>query len=96
MTLICVTDPIKSNYAQFKDDAVKGRNLAEASWVIPFNHNNTFHVTFEGKDLEGNFIPSTTFDSEVKYTTEPIDPGKVVLWLLQKVGDLICPTCGLP
>lgn len=96
MALVCTTDPITSNYAQFEDDETVGHDLGEMSWGTPFEEDDNFHVTCEGKDVEGNVIESTTFDSGVEYTTEPINPGKVVKWLLDKLGEVICPTCGLP
>ena len=96
MALICTTDPITTNYAEFEDDETQGHDLGEMSWQTPFEEDGNFYVTCEGTDVEGNTIASTTFDSGEEYTTEPIDPGKVVRWLLDKLKDVICPTCGLP
>ena len=96
MSLVCTTDPITTNYAQFEDDETTGHDLGEMSWQTPFEEADNFFVTCEGKDVQGNVISSTTFDSGEEYTTEPVDPGKVVRWLLDKLGDVICPNCAFP
>lgn len=96
MALICTTNPVITNYAEFEDDETAGHDQGEISWGTPFNQDDNFHVTCEGKDVEGNVIGSTTFDSGVLYDTEPVDPGKVVKWLLDKLKDVICPNCGIP
>ncbi len=96
MALICTTNPVTTNYAEFEDDETQGHDQGALSWGTPFNRNDTFHVTVEGTDVEGNIISSHTFDTEEVYSEEPIDPGKVVIWILKKIGDLVCPSCGLP
>jgi hypothetical protein len=96
MALVCTTKNVTTNYAQFKDNETDGHDQGEMTWDAPFEEDNNFFVTCEGTDVEGNVIDPTTFDSGVEYTTEPIDPGKVVKWLLDKLGEVICPTCGLP
>jgi hypothetical protein len=95
MALICTTDPVTTNYAEFEDDETQGHDQGALSWGTPFNRNDTFHVTVEGYDVEGSIL-ETTFDSGEVYSEEPINPGKVVIWILKKIGELVCPNCGVP
>jgi len=96
MALICTTDPITTNFAEFEDDETQGNDQGAISWGTPFEQDDNFHVTFEGIDVEGNIIDSTTIDSGEEYNTEPVDPGKVVRWLLDKAKEFICPGCDKP
>ena len=93
MALICTTDPITSNYAEFEDDEVSGNDQGAISWDNPYEVSGGWKLDFEGTDVEGSTISSTTIDIAEEYT---INPTKVAKWLIKKAKEFICPNCGLP
>jgi len=85
--------PLEENYAELEDDATAGHDQGAISWNNPIEEAGGWKVTFEGLNVEGDTINSTTIDIDEEYT---INPTKVVQWLVQKATEYLCPQCGLP
>lgn len=83
-------EPLEENAALFENDAVSGEDNGSIEWEIPFLENGAWKVTFEGLDVEGTVINSTTV---VIPLSETINPTKVFWWLANKAKEILCPTC---
>jgi|TARA_Y100000310_G_C19988488_1_gene493037 hypothetical protein len=94
MALVLTSEtPLLSNYGEFENDAISGQDQGVLEWEDPYKVGSIWKVDYSGNDVLGVAIDSGTTDIAEEQT---VNPTKVVLWLLDKLKDIICEDCDTP
>ncbi len=84
-------EPLEENAALFENDAELGQDEGSITWSQPEETSaGNWEFEFEGFDVEGGTIPST---SQTMQSVELPSPSQVFWWLAEKAKETLCPTC---
>ncbi len=83
--------PLQENAALFENDEVLGQDEGNITWGDVTQEGNTYYVTIEGYDVEGNVIEPT--ETTTTDQSDTVNPTKVFWWVARTLKENLCPEC---